>query len=466
MGFQIKYILENISFTVAANIVSTAVSAITNLIAPKLLGVEAYGYWQLYVLYVGYVGLAELGWNEGIYLKLGGKKLSELKDEYLDVQFKAFVVFQSIISFVLVLFFYLFGSDKNTIFIVVCFMIIPSNIKNYCNYILLATNKIKDYAKITILDRFVFLTGLVFCFLMARCSIQGIIFVDCIARIVSAVYSVVKIKPIFYHRHKLTNYIKKEILDNIKCGSKLLIANLASTLVIGIVKIVIGSKWEITVFSQISFTISITNMLLLFINAIGVALFPVLKTVSIKQLVYTYKKLRIYLSMFIMSCMILYFPLDVILNIWLPEYKISLYYMGMIFPLIIYETRTAMLLNTYYKALRLEKKLLFGNLLSLLISFVVSMVSVYILNSINAAVLSILFVLVFRGILLEIQLGRYIQIDVLKDNLIEILVSIVFIFSTLIIGGIRGFLIYTIVLGIYCVLNLLKLRGVFGWIKK
>ena len=50
------------------------VSAILTVFVPKLLRITDYGFWQLFMFYQGYIGVFHLGWNDGIYLQIGGKK--------------------------------------------------------------------------------------------------------------------------------------------------------------------------------------------------------------------------------------------------------------------------------------------------------------------------------------------------------------------------------------------------------
>ena len=61
-----------------SNLLALAVSLIVTLLLPKLLGITDYGFWQLYVFYVGYVGVLQFGWSDGIYLRLGGKQYASL----------------------------------------------------------------------------------------------------------------------------------------------------------------------------------------------------------------------------------------------------------------------------------------------------------------------------------------------------------------------------------------------------
>ena len=49
-----------------------------SLVVPKILGVEEFAYWQLFLLYISYVALFHLGLNDGVYLVNGGKTYDEM----------------------------------------------------------------------------------------------------------------------------------------------------------------------------------------------------------------------------------------------------------------------------------------------------------------------------------------------------------------------------------------------------
>ena len=62
---------RNIVDAVSANLLSTLVSAIVTLLLPKKLSVDAYGYFQYFLFWSGYLGILHLGWIDGVYLVLG-----------------------------------------------------------------------------------------------------------------------------------------------------------------------------------------------------------------------------------------------------------------------------------------------------------------------------------------------------------------------------------------------------------
>ena len=70
-----KNLLKKISYLSVSQILSLLVSVSLVIILPKFISVEDYGYWQLFILYSGYVGLFHFGYSDGLYIKLGGNEI-------------------------------------------------------------------------------------------------------------------------------------------------------------------------------------------------------------------------------------------------------------------------------------------------------------------------------------------------------------------------------------------------------
>ena len=67
-------IFKNFFFVAVANLLTFGISALTTFFVPRYLGVENYGYFQLYVFYItyAYAGVLHFGWVDGILLRYGG----------------------------------------------------------------------------------------------------------------------------------------------------------------------------------------------------------------------------------------------------------------------------------------------------------------------------------------------------------------------------------------------------------
>lgn len=75
---RLKKVLLDFGYVISSNLLTLTVSTLVILVVPKLVGVKEFGYWQLFTFFSGYLGLLPLGWLDGIYLRYGGEKYSDL----------------------------------------------------------------------------------------------------------------------------------------------------------------------------------------------------------------------------------------------------------------------------------------------------------------------------------------------------------------------------------------------------
>ncbi|MBO1301307.1 hypothetical protein JZO68_15055, partial [Enterococcus sp. DIV1271a] len=133
--------------------------------------------------------------------------------------------------------------------------------------------------------------------------------------------------------------------------------------------------------------------------------------------------------------LLFYIPAKILLGIWLPEYKESLNFMGILFPIVIYEGRMSLLINTYLKTLRKEKMILMVNVLTLSLSLILSLIVIYTIGNLNLTVGIILLSLAFRCNLAEYFLCRVMGIKIISKIVLESVVTVLFIFSNIWFGG-------------------------------
>lgn len=76
-----KIFINNLIYAFVAQGLSFFLSALMSIIVPKVLSVNEFGYWQLFIFYTSYVGFFHFGFNDGLYLLNGGKKYEELNYE-------------------------------------------------------------------------------------------------------------------------------------------------------------------------------------------------------------------------------------------------------------------------------------------------------------------------------------------------------------------------------------------------
>ena len=451
MNTKFKNILENITYTFTANILTMLISVIMTLILPKFLGVTDYSYYQLYIFFVSYVGFFHFGWIDGIYLKIGGMEYSDLEKSNYVTQFWMLNALEIIIAAIISIFalFTIKNIDKSFILIATSVCGIITILRTYLLFILQSTNRIKEYAKYTRLDRFIYFVLVIFFLFLGFNNYKIILYIDIFSKLVALILCVNKMKDIVFGKLNISKNILFEIFENISIGIKLMLANIASTLIIGVIRFGIQRNWDIETFGKISLTLNISNLLMTFINAVAVIMFPLLRREEESNLPRIYTILRNTLMIFLYMMLIFYYPIKLILSTWLPQYADSLRYMALLFPICIYESKMSMLINTYLKSFRKEKSMLIINTISLILSLILTISSVFILNNLTLAILSIVFLLGFRCVIGELVLTKIMNILIYKDIILETVLTAIFIISSWFINNMFCSIIYTFFYLIY-----------------
>lgn len=447
---KIINILKNFGYVITSNLLTLIVSSLVILILPKVIGMNEYGYWQLYTFYLTYIGFFHFGWCDGIYLKFGGENYSDLNKSYFASQIAGFILLQSVISIISIFASILFTDTPDTLFIFLSLSLnfVITNTRLLFVYTLQTTNRIKEASIITIADRFMYVVMLLILLFSQSMSYQRMIIADNISRLISLCYAVYICKDITFVSHKKM-FQWKESWDNIKVGSNLMLANIASSLIIGIVRFAIQKGWDIATFGKVSLTLSLSNLVMTFINAISIVVFPMLKRTKPEKLSSVYKSLRSVLMLAILTILLLYYPLKAVLGVWLPAYRESFEFMGIVFPMIVFESKTSLLLNTYLKAMRQEKLIFKINFLTTIISVVAATICVWLLKSLYLSVFCIVILLAFRSTILEVQVTKLLKIDISRDIFLEFVMILIFIIGNICTTFTVSGIIYSVALILY-----------------
>ncbi|WP_028273547.1 lipopolysaccharide biosynthesis protein [Atopococcus tabaci] len=467
MNVKALSFFKNFSYTFVSNLITLVVSTLVTLIVPKLIGVEDYGYWQLYMFYSTYVGFFHFGWNDGIYLRYGGEEYESLDKPKFFSQFIQLLTLQVSLAalFMVGASFIADGPDRTFIFQMIAIDMVILNVRYMFLFILQATNRINKYAVIMVLDRVLFVGTVLFLLLIGSRDYHLMIAADLISKFVSLLYGMYACKEFVFLKLSEFTLDLKETWHNINVGVKLMIANLASKAIIGIVRFGIERRWDVETFGKVSLTLSISHFMMVFITGIGVVVYPILRRTNPEKLPSIYKLMRNFLMITSFSFLIFYYPARVILSAWLPEYAEALLYMALLFPLVIYEGRLTLLINTYMKTLRHEKVLLRINTISVTISTIATVFTTVILHNLNLAVLTILLGQMTRAILAEYFLSDRLNISLTKDIILETVLTVVFIASGWYIDSWWTVVIYGISYLIYLMIKMPDVKETYAGMK-
>ncbi len=71
-----------------------------------------------------------------------------------------------------------------------------------------------------------------------------------------------------------------------------MLSSIASMLILGTIRFFVQQRWSIETFGKLSFTLSISNMFLTFVNAVGIVMFPLLRRTNQQRLPELFRILR------------------------------------------------------------------------------------------------------------------------------------------------------------------------------
>lgn len=412
-------VFKNILYAFAAQGISLVLSLLSSIILPMFLDQEVnYGYWSLFIFYTGYVGFFHFGLNDGVYLKCGGTEYEDMDKSLLGSQFRFGALYQTVIGFGIALFALLFCDDANKSFalIMTAVYMLMYNLTLYLGCIFQAANETRLYSMSVMIDKVVFMVCLVLLFVTKNGDFRVYVWLYILAKLAAFVYCVYKGRDVVFSKNVSLRTTFGESFDSIKIGINLMIANIASNLILGGGRFIIERHWGIQAFGVFSFSLTITNFFLLFISQISMVLFPALRQIDESRQKNVYDMSMKVLLCILPAVFIVYAPAKLFLGYILPKYEVSLKYMALLLPMCIFDGKMNMICATFFKVLRKERFLLAVNLISMTISIVLSAAGAYVFNNINLVVMFMVLSIAIRYVISEIYLEKLIC---LKEELMK-----------------------------------------------
>lgn len=105
---------KNIFRVIVSNIIGRSTGFLVTFFFPIILSLEDYGNYQKYVTLLSFTYLFNLGYNDGIYIKYGGKNINELSRKTIQREHNFILLFQ--LAVFLLMFLYAIFT-KNTIYV-------------------------------------------------------------------------------------------------------------------------------------------------------------------------------------------------------------------------------------------------------------------------------------------------------------------------------------------------------------
>ncbi|WP_026508545.1 lipopolysaccharide biosynthesis protein [Butyrivibrio sp. MC2013] len=442
---------KNITAAFTAQFFNYAFSIVASLVIPKMLGMEHFGYWQLFIFYSTYVGLLHFGLSDGIYLKYGGYEPDRLPTNLIGGQFIIMVAWQMAIGIVGAIAAMLYCGDPNRQFVwmlTAIYMVIV-NATWFWGYVFQAVNFTRLYSGAVIISKAGFLISIIVMSFVKVSSYKPFIACYVVAQGAAMFFMVYLAKKNFEFGRIQIRESFSALVDNIKIGINLTLSNIVSSFILGVGRVMVDHTSGIKTFGILSLSITLCNFFLQFITQISMVLFPALKKVDHEVSTKMYICMRKMLGYLGVALLVVYLPIAILLKIWLPNYSQSIYYLIFLLPICVYDAKMQLLYNTYLKMYRKERLLLKINVITLAFSTLLCLVSVFGFKSITLVALSMMLAISFRSIVANYFVGKIVGVNEDDNIFFEVLFTIVFVAGNCVLSDSMAFCIYIAILIVY-----------------
>lgn len=457
MGQQItaKKLAKNMAVSIAAQAVSLLVSFVMYLVVPSLVNEYTYAYWQMYMLYVSYVGVLHFGLLDGLVLRYGAYDYGELDKARIRSQFMLLLAMLSVFAVLLgVTSLFVFEGERRYVFLLVAVAIVTKNLATYNSYIFQITNRIERYAAVTIAQKGFF--GLLSVLLLIF-GVDNFVYY-CLADIAGDLFGfalgvIFNRGQVYFGRTLKRADFLGETKSNLSAGFILLLANWSSVLLIGSARMITEWRWGELTFGKVSFAFSLANVFLTFVTAVSVVLFPSLKRLEEDKLPDMYAGIRRAISLLMFFVLLFFFPGRWIVENWIEKYAVSLEYLAILLPFVVFSSKVNLLTNNYLKVYRKEKAMLLVNVISVAVGAGLFALSAYVFDDLNLLLYCVVFTIMLNSVLSEAVVMRLIKRRFVLSILLEIVMAAAFIAIAVLLPLWWGMLAYFGVFVLYCIFN-------------
>ena len=432
-----------------ANIITLIIGVLTNFILPKYLSFDSYAIVKTYALYLTYAGFFSLGYNDGMYLKYGGKDLKDINEKDFGKNFLNYfilIIFMTILVLIVGIVF------ADNVIIAFSFGIFSYNILGYLKSFYQATGEFKLYGNTLNTEKIlIFLLNLALIFIFKSDNSYYYIWIQVLCGIIICAYLSLKLNNTL-HFLKYAKISINEIKENIKSGFILMLGNFSNGVFTGIDRWFIKIFLTLVDFSKYSFATSMENIINIFTTPITIAMYNYFCKKPKLDEVRIFKNASLMWGALVIS---LAYPAKFILEKYLTNYKSA---NDIIFVLFATQMFTIIVKGIYvniYKSQQRQKKYLIQMFIMILLATILDFIFIKIYKSMILVAIATLITTMVWFLICEFEKNNEIRFNT-REYLYIILIISIYIITGYTSNPIIGFVIYIFMLGL---LSLLLMRN-------
>lgn len=455
---------KNIVKVVASNLILVILGLIISIVVPLKLTVEDYGNWQLFYMISGFLGVVMIGFLDGINLKFSGEETTAI-DKYFPKLFKITLIWNILIMIILVVLALIFPveSKLKIMIIFLAVNIVTFNISGLFTHYFQITLNFNYYSIFNLLSRFIFVILIMVTFIL---KIQGYIQIILVFTVANIIVSLIQC---FSMREIINNKFneKVDILFYVKTGFTITLSSIISMLVTVSPRIVIVYGFGITEFSYYSFAITLTFLITQVINGVASVIYPIIRRTTEDKFNLIIKNLIVIINIVTILSFFLFYIIFYAINNYIPKYSESIKYLIYAFIIVIFQAKNSLILTTFYKAKRIEKKHFLFQLISLLLSLTVSYIVLLIFQKETYVIAAFTLSTVLCYYFMQYYLFKNVNIKFSFSNNYSLLpIALVLSLYYIDLNIIYSAIIYTVFTLVFAIFYRKKIFDVIKFVKK
>ena len=338
-----------------SNILKLLSGVLVAFLLPKIIGLSDYGFYKTFTLYVSYIGLLTFGICDGIYLKFGGKSYEDLEKENFQTYTFILLILQIAMSILVMGFSLLFLTNEyKIIFLLLSAYITLNNLVVYYQIISQTTSRFTELSIRTIIQSSLNVLLVLLLWILYKFTTIGIVYWHFIIGLIVVnflllLWYMITYRSITFIKLKFDNDVFKDILHFIKIGIPLMISNLCTTFILTIDRQFVSVLFSIETYAIYAFAYNMLVLITTTTTAIGSVIYPAFKQSTKEELETKYTNYIALITCFVVLTLLLYYPLSIFVDSFLPKYSDSLPIFRIILPGLVLSAPITIIMHNYYK---------------------------------------------------------------------------------------------------------------------
>ena len=374
------------------------------IIIPAYLSVENYGYWQLFLLYSGYIGILHLGFVNGILLRWAGKKLSEVGSEI-----KRALIFLLLEQVVIIaplslgLYFLLDPPFQGIgpMLLVYAFL---SNIVQLFLFAAMAVRKFKLLTAINIGRGLAFLLTIILFFNLGYVGYHHVFFAFFSSYLFILLFAVFWFSKYLGGKmpsfSSLLNYGK----ENTNLGVFILLGTFVSIFLLSIDRLMVSAFFSIEQFAIYAFALTIALAAHTFVGVVAQVFFPHLSATTPQSRTKAYQLAKPAIILSWAAILAVYFPATKIVEFYLPHYVVSLPVLQILLGTIGFGSVIHILHTNYYAVYRKQRQYFLWGITALILSALLNLLAIKVWGTLESVAIATLISFVIWYVINEMSL--------------------------------------------------------------